>query len=141
MVYFLGGISFLILLFLSGIHLYWAVGGKWGIQSVLPTTPEEKIVLQPRWVDSVVVGVVLAIMGILFAVKSGLFELHFLPNWLLAYGLYVVSGIFLLRAMGDFKYVGFFKQIKTTKFGKNDTKYYSPLCLFLGIVGILIEVI
>jgi hypothetical protein len=46
-----------------------------------------------------------------------------------------------LRAIGDFNYVGFFKKIKHTKFGKNDTKYFSPLCLTIGVLTIILELI
>jgi len=47
--------------------------------------------------------------------------------------------IFLLRAIGDFNYVGFFKKIKDTNFGKMDSKYYSPLCLVIAIMGFAVK--
>ncbi|WP_281635816.1 DUF3995 domain-containing protein [Flavobacterium marginilacus] len=46
-----------------------------------------------------------------------------------------------MRAIGDFNYVGFFKKIKLAKFGKNDTKYFSPLCLIIGILTLILELI
>jgi hypothetical protein len=61
------------------------------------------------------------------------------PDWLSKYGLWTIAVIFTLRAIGDFNYVGFFKKIKHTKFGKNDTKYFSPLCLTIGILTIILE--
>jgi hypothetical protein len=67
-----------------------------------------------------------------------------LPVWLdilRKYGIWAIIVIFLVRAIGDFRYVGFFKKYRNTKFGKNDTKYYSPLCLLIGILGIMIIVI
>ena len=33
------------------------------------------------------------------------------------------------------------KKIKQTKFGKNDTNYFSPLCLTIGILTIILELI
>ncbi|WP_299157524.1 DUF3995 domain-containing protein [uncultured Tenacibaculum sp.] len=140
MIYFLGLISFLILVFISIIHLYWSVGGKWAFKEVIPTKINGEEVMNPKWIDSLFVGVFLLIIAILYAVKINLFKTDLIPSWLLNYGLYVVGGVFILRAVGDFKYVGFFKKIKQTKFGVNDSKYFSPLCLFLGVVGILIEV-
>jgi hypothetical protein len=50
----------------------------------------------------------------------------------------VISVIFLIRAVGDFKYIGFFKRIQETPFAKMDSKFYSPLCLSIFIIGILI---
>ncbi len=79
-------------------------------------------------------------MGILTLNQAGFINLSF-PNILNQYGLYVIGSIFLLRAIGDFKYVGFFKSIKNTEFGRMDTQFYSPLCLYLGITSLLIKVL
>lgn len=40
---------------------------------------------------------------------------------------------FIVRAIGDFKYVGFFKKIYNSSFASLDTRYFSPLILVLGI--------
>ena len=39
----------------------------------------------------------------------------------------------LLRAVGDFRYVGFFKSLRGTRFAVMDTWCYSPICLALSI--------
>src|SRR5690606_11836046 len=57
------------------------------------------------------------------------------------YGLWTIASIFILRAIGEFNYVGFFKKYKRTKFGQKDTKYYSPLCLIIGLLIIVLELI
>ena len=59
--------------------------------------------------------------------------------WVYNYGYYFLAGIFILRAIGDFKYVGFFKKVKNTPFAKLDSKFYSPLCLLIGLAFIWIE--
>ncbi|WP_367946795.1 DUF3995 domain-containing protein [Leptospira santarosai] len=46
----------------------------------------------------------------------------------------LLSAMFLFRAIGDFRLVGFFKKIRGTKFAKNDTAFFSPLCLLLSIL-------
>ena len=139
MIYFLGLIAFLILMFLSIIHFYWAIGGKWGFEAVLPTKKTGTRVLNPKWIDSFSVGVFLLGIAIVYGVKAAVLKFDFIPDWLLNYSLYTVLGVFFLRSIGDFKYVGFFKKIKNTQFAKNDTKYFSPLCLFLSAVGVLIS--
>jgi len=37
--------------------------------------------------------------------------------------------------------VGFFKKIKHTEFAKSDSKIFSPLCLSIGVIGVLIQFI
>jgi hypothetical protein len=36
------------------------------------------------------------------------------------------------RAVGEFKYVGFFKRVRGSRFATLDTWIYSPLCLLLA---------
>ena len=38
----------------------------------------------------------------------------------------------LMRAIGDFRYVGFFKRVRGSRFARMDTTLYSPLCLALA---------
>ena len=61
------------------------------------------------------------------------------PEIINNYGLKIFSVLFIVRAIGEFSYVGFFKTHKKTKFGQNDTKYYSPLCLLLGLLTLLLD--
>lgn len=39
----------------------------------------------------------------------------------------------LLRSIGDFRYVGFFKRARGSRFAELDTRFYSPLCLPLAL--------
>jgi hypothetical protein len=39
----------------------------------------------------------------------------------------------LARAIGEFKYLGFFKSVRGSRFASLDTFVYSPLCLLLAI--------
>lgn len=132
-------ILFLIFLFISSIHFYWAFGGKWGSDAVLPTKDDSNTkILNPAILPSFIVAVGLLSFGLFILVMSGLISID-IPQWLFKYGLWIIASIFILRAIGDFNYVGFFKKIKHTKFGKSDTKYYSPLCLTIGIFTIILE--
>lgn len=132
-------ILFFIFLFISFIHFYWAFGGKWGGDAVLPTKDDNNTkVLNPTILPTLIVGLSLLSFGLFILATSGLIALN-TPHWLSKYGLWIIAGIFTLRAIGDFNYVGFFKKIKQTKFGKNDTKYFSPLCLTIGILAIILE--
>ena len=63
----------------------------------------------------------------------------FVPSWIFYSGTWVISLLFLLRTIGDFRYVGFFKSVTDTNFARWDTILFSPLCLFIGIVAFLIS--
>jgi hypothetical protein len=106
-------IVFLIFLFISSIHFYWAFGGYWGSDAVLPTKADNNTkFLNPTVLPTLIVAFGVLGFGLFVLLKSGLIALY---------------------------YVGFFKKIKQTKFGKNDTKYFSPLCLTIGILTIILE--
>jgi Protein of unknown function (DUF3995) len=105
----------------------------------LPTKDDNNTkVLNPTILPTLIVAFGLLGFGLFILVMSGLIALD-TPQWLNKYGLWIIASIFTLRAIGDFNYVGFFKKIKRTKFGKNDTKYFSPLCLTIGILTIILE--
>ena len=131
-------IQSIILSSLGLLHLFWALGGTWGFASSLPTTLEGKRILNPKKIDSAIVGIGLCLFAVFYLVKVDLIALFF-PSWVANSAGWLISIIFLLRAMGDFKYVGFFKNVKHTPFGKLDSSYFSPLCLALGFIGFLIE--
>lgn len=130
-----------IFLFLSGLHIYWGFGGKWGNGAVIPTKNDNIKVMMPGIVPTFIVA--LGLLGFGLVVSMNVVELDFkLPVWLDVvnkYGLWLIASIFILRAIGEFNYVGFFKKYKQTKFGQNDTKYYSPLCLTIGILTLILE--
>ncbi|NMH89945.1 DUF3995 domain-containing protein [Flavivirga sp. Y03] len=39
-----------------------------------------------------------------------------MPDRIFKYGSWIISIVFILRAIGEFKYIGFFKKIKTYAF-------------------------
>jgi hypothetical protein len=47
---------------------------------------------------------------------------------------WLIAAVFALRAIGDFRYVGFFKRIRDSKFARLDTLAYSPLCAALAVL-------
>lgn len=131
----LANINAIILSSLSLIHFYWALGGQWGFAAALPANEQGKRILNPKKIDSTIVATGLLAFTIYILIYRGFIEFHLLA-WVHNYGIWLVSTIFLLRAIGDFKYVGFFKKIKNTDFAGRDTKFYSPLCLWLSTSSI-----
>jgi len=125
---------------LSIIHFYWAFGGKIGMDKALPTDEKGNKVLNPKALESLVVAIGLFLFAAFYFMKLDLvnFELHSLIS---DYAAWLISSIFILRAIGDFNYIGFFKKVKSTEFAKLDSKYFSPLTLALGLIGIILEIL
>ncbi|MCX2745492.1 DUF3995 domain-containing protein [Mangrovivirga sp. M17] len=129
-----------IFLILGLIHLNWVIGGEFGFAQSLPTKENGERILNPKKADSAIVGIGLIFFAMFYIFKSGIIN-HQIPGWVMKYGGWIIPSIFILRAIGDFKYVGFFKKLKDTDFGKRDTKFFSPLCLIIGILGFIIQII
>ena len=129
----IGLLLFFTFSFLSVIHFYWGLGGKWGANAAIPTKANKEKVMNPKLFECFVVAFGLLGFGLFILVKTKILSFY-LPNWLMKYGLWILSAIFILRAIGEFKYVGFFKKNRSTQFGQLDTKYYSPLCLAIGLL-------
>lgn len=127
-----------IFLLLSALHFYWVFGGKWAAEKVIPTSLEGKSMLNPSKVSTSIVALGLLFFAVIIYLQNHLFSI---PLQYLKYLPLFIAGIFLLRSIGDFKYVGFFKKINNTVFAKNDSKIYSPLCLYLAISCLTIVIL
>ena len=127
-------VLFLILLALSAIHFFWAFGGRWGFNNALPETEEGIKVLNPTFTDSIIVGFGLLIFSVVYLLNKKTFKAKVL-TLLRAILLWFIPSIFLLRAIGDFYFVGFFKKIQNTNFAYLDTYFYSPLCFIISLLG------
>jgi hypothetical protein len=122
---------------LAVLHIYWATGGKQYLAAALPQFDSGEKVFMPgagiTWV------VALGLLGFAGATVSALPSLQgFLPNTVVFWLNLIIGGIFLLRAIGDFKYVGFSKTIRNTHFARQDLRYYSPLCSIVALSSFLI---
>ncbi|MCK9336910.1 MAG: DUF3995 domain-containing protein [Arcobacteraceae bacterium] len=133
--YFLTITTITLLLIMSLFHIYWALGGKVGLDKALPTKDGVQL-LNPSKALTFLVGVVL------FGFASVAYSLYFWVDnsELVVYLGWIIAVLFFVRAIGEFHIVGFFKKIKDTPFAEYDTKYFSPLCLFLSVVFALLLV-
>jgi Protein of unknown function (DUF3995) len=129
---------------ISGFHFYWAMGGKVGFDVVLPSNTEGSKSLNPSKSITCMAALVFLSIAIfyLFHVEIIHLPLKYTDHYTLDHYVWaMLIFILIIRAIGDFKYVGFFKKIKDTPFAKYDTKYYSPLCLYLGVSTLVIDYI
>lgn len=120
------------------LRAYWALGGRRGLQYVLPTQGNIRL-LNPSpamaWV------VTLAFFSAL-ATTLGRMNVwgRQLPQGLFRWGLRTISLVFLLRAIGDFRMVGYWKTITETPFARWDTRLFSPLCIVIAALAALTDV-
>jgi len=129
----LGDVAVTILALLAGVHLYWALGGRWGKDAAVPEIPKTNTPLfRPRKTATLLVAAALAVSAALVALRIGLMTSP-IPDWVPRLACIALAIVFLARAIGDFRYVGFFKRVRGTKFARLDTAAYAPLCLFLAI--------
>jgi hypothetical protein len=119
-----------IFLFLSGLHIYWGLGGRRGLAAAIPRKANGAKRINPSSFDCFVVAILLLGAEIFVLIRSHWLYVNW-PGWLLHTGSWVLIVIFLARAIGEFRYVGFFKKVKSSKFARLDTKYYSPLCVLI----------
>lgn len=131
-------ILFVIFTSLGFIHFYWLFGGKWGLEKVIPTKEMREKAIEPPKIATAIVGIILVSLGLFYLIKAGLLSFQ-IQNWIITYSGWVIPSVFILRAIGEFNYVGIFKKIKNTEFAEADTKWFVPLCLAIGILGILIQ--
>ncbi|WP_025026945.1 DUF3995 domain-containing protein [Caldalkalibacillus mannanilyticus] len=129
----------LVLFLISFIHIYWAIGGRWGSRAAIPTTDTgERPAFTPKIWETLTVAALVFIIACTLLIQAGTVSfIH--PNFYSKWMCLIAGIIFLLRAIGDFNYMGFFKKIKGSTFAKNDTFLYNPLCVLLGIVYLMIS--
>lgn len=119
-----------VFVFLAAWHFKMAFFGMSGERNAVPSV-DGKPLFEPSKGATVAVGVVLLLFAALVAATAGLLDTG-LPPVLLAWASYALAFGLLARAIGEFKYVGFFKKVRDSKFARMDTLLYSPLCLLLA---------
>jgi len=103
---------------LAGLHFYWAAFGTGEGSAAIPEV-DGVPAFKPSKAGTAAVGLVLLAAAAIVLLRVEL---------LLA----GAAAVLVLRAIGDFRLVGFFKRVKGSKFSRMDTLLYSPLCLALG---------
>jgi len=130
----LGEIVVAILALLAAVHLFWALGGRLGKGLAVPEKANKAgPAMRPKPAATLLVATALAVAADLVAMRAGLLS-SLLPAWLPQTFCALLALVLLARAIGDRRYVGFFKRIKDTRFARLDTMAYSPLCLVLAVM-------
>ncbi|MBM6649396.1 DUF3995 domain-containing protein [Bacillus sp. RIT 809] len=128
-------ISVCILFLVSFLHVYWAFGGKWATNSVIPTKAGEKA-FTPGTGMTLFIALLLSMAAMILLQQANI--VHFaLPNVFVQMVSWVCMVVFFIRVIGEFHYFGIFKRKKDTQFARMDTVLYVPLCAFLSLSFLL----
>lgn len=115
---------------LGAFHVAWVFGAR----NAAAAVPEVngKPAFRPGPIATLLVAAALFACAALVAAVAGWLELPIPGAWLKGLS-YALAAAFFLRAIGDFRLVGFFKRVRGTRFARNDSRYFSPLCLAIAI--------
>jgi len=117
---------------LAALHVYWAIGGRWGASVAVPTVGGRPA-FRPGPAATLFVAALLALAAMITGVRGTA-----ATGWLAAPGLlrlatFSLSAVFALRAVGNFRTFGFLKATHDTAFARYDTLLYSPLCVAVSL--------
>jgi len=118
------------LLFLAGLHTFWAAGGSWGMRNAIPEV-DGKPTFIPSRLSTIAVALALTFAAGVASLRGFVLFASFLgsfPYW----ASIAIGFIFLLRAVGEFRLIGFFKRVRGTSFAAWDTWLFSPLSLLIA---------
>jgi hypothetical protein len=115
---------------LSAWHVFMALAPAAGRSGAVPSV-EGRPLFVPSRRATLAVAAGLLLFALLVAATAGLLDLG-MSRPLLAWLCYALAAGLLGRAIGEFRYVGFFKRVRGSRFATLDTLLYSPLCLVLS---------
>ncbi len=112
---------------LAGLHAYWGMGGRWGMDAAVPQRADGSPAFKPG-------------PGACFAVSAACAVLAALLVWptvavaplTVRVLLWLALAVLVARAVGDGKQVGFSKADHSTRFARADDALYSPLVVGLA---------
>ena len=126
-------ITTFIFLVISILHYYWAIGGTWGMRVAVPMRPTGEPLFVPSVLASLVVATGLLGLALVVVSNAGVWD-SWLDGRYTRWATLAIAGIFALRGVGDFHWVGLFKRVHGTPFANWDTAYYTPLCLLISVL-------
>ena len=121
-----------VLMFIAGFHFHWGFGGTAGLAVAVPQSESGAALFKPSAAAAHLIGLALVAAALCVLAWSGRFALPLPPVALRAIVAFLAL-VFTARALAWFRYAGWFKKVRNTAFGRYDTFFYCPLCLFLGL--------
>lgn len=116
-----------VLFALAVLHAFWAFGGRAGLRVAVPHTADATPTFRPTRALTLLVG-----LALLAASLTALSVQVDMPVRAPRGVLYLLAVVFLMRGVGDVRYVGLFKRVTRTPFAQWDTYLFTPLCLVMS---------
>lgn len=110
---------------LSAVHGFWAFGGAPTRGTAVPTTEDGEFLFRPALAATLFVAALLLLGGTTLLGRLGVLG-SILPAPLYRLGTAGLALVLLARAIGDFRWVGFFKRQRATRFAALDSVVYVP---------------
>ncbi len=122
-----------VFLALSALHVYWALAGSTSLDGFVPTRGGRPL-FEPGRLSCLAVATALFAAAVVTVWRGGYPDVA--PSWVPRVGIWVLAVVFALRALGDFRTIGFFKRVRGTRFARNDTWIFSPLCAAISALAV-----
>ncbi len=111
--------------FLASVHVYWAFGGRFAKVAAIPELRGAPSFVPGR-MSTLLVACCLFACAALVGAASGFLDAP-LPAITLQWACFGLALLLLMRAIGDFRLIGFFKTVRGSRFAWLDSSLYS-LC-------------
>ena len=118
---------------LAALHFAWAAGAGTSVDGFVPSDGGKPL-FTPGPAATVAVALALSAAALVVICRAGILCLG-LPAWMARLGIWVIALLFAARAVGDFRYAGFFKRVRGTRFAQRDTWIFSPLCVVIAALA------
>ena len=132
----LAGLLVAIFVALGMLHVYWAFGGAAGSAAAVPSFAGKPL-FRPLFAATLLVASALFAAALTICAAVGWLG-TIVPARVARAFTFVIAVVFLLRAIGNFQHVGFFKRVSETPFAHWDTWLYSPLCVFIAVSAFVV---
>lgn len=120
-----------VLVLLSVGHVYWALGGRLGDLAVLPERDGQPV-FRPSAAATAMIAIALLGAAVVLALRAGVIG-YLIGGPVVRWGSWLIAAVFLLRSIGDFRWVGFFRREQRTRFAYWDARLYTPVAFALGL--------
>ncbi|MDR2672434.1 MAG: DUF3995 domain-containing protein [Coriobacteriales bacterium] len=125
---------------LAVVHIAWGLGYKWGGINLLPQDLHGMPLFNPGAAACFATGLICMFPVAIFLARVGILVPD-IPAWVPSVGVWGVAAVLLLRAIGDFRYAGLTKRIRMTEFARRDTRFYTPFCIIVALLCVIIQLL
>jgi hypothetical protein len=127
-----------VLLTLTILHLFWLFGGKTGLKYAFPhNSKHRKKIYKPPFLVLFILTLLLGGMTMMCFAQLDVID-NLIDQKIVMWGNIISAILLMTRGVGNFKYLGLTKSFTGTDFSKLDTYLYSPLCLLMACINLVI---